>query len=216
MKQYTAAAVLGVFMLAFSSAGSANGFYLGLGGAYNTVNGDFDGNTAFVSTSSSDTILVPQVDGAWGGTIFGGYNFTRRSAIQIGYTSSSHNATFGARKMTADYSILDFDFKYHFVDEEAWRPYGLIGLGFYTMDVKNGAITSGSGATIGNAKYTGAGLNLGLGIDYFITDRFSTGIGATYRLAQYSSAESPNSNGTLPNNLSGDGYTVTINGAYHF
>lgn len=216
MKRYTATAVLGVSMLAFSSVGSANGFYLGVGGAYNAVNGDFDGNTLFSSLSSSDILLVPKVEAAWGGTIFGGYSFTSRAAIQIGVTMSSHDATFGARKMTADYTILDFDLKYHFMDADALRPYGLVGFGIYSMDVKDGAIRSGTGATIGKAKYTGAGLNLGLGVDYFITDHFSTGIGATYRLVQYSEAEGPNSKGALPDNVSGDGYTVTINGAYHF
>lgn len=217
MKCYAISAAVGACCLAFSPLSSANSFYLGLGAAYRTVDGDFEGNSAIPAMTSSDVILLPKIDGAWGGTLFGGYSFTSRWAIEVGYTKTKHDATFGTRKLTADYHSLDIDFKYHFLDDtHAVRPYGLFGLNIDVLNVKDGTRAGSFGPTIGDAKYIGSGLNLGLGVDYFVTEHVSTGLGATYRFVQYSSAESPNTSGGLTENVSGDGYAVNLNVAYHF
>jgi outer membrane protein W len=68
--------------------------------------------------------------------------------------------------------IPTFDIKYYFLGESRWDPYALMGFGLYYMT--EGSVNNGT-------KAFGIGANLGIGCDYFITERFSVGLGATFR-----------------------------------
>lgn len=45
-----------------SAAAAKHGFYMILGAAFGTIEGDFDGETLFVAHDDSEAIIVPEID----------------------------------------------------------------------------------------------------------------------------------------------------------
>ena len=98
--------------------------------------------------------------------------------------------------------IPTFDLKYYFLGESRWDPYVLMGVGCY-------AITEGSNNN-GTTAF-GIGSNMGIGTDFFITERFSVGLTASFRAIAFIESIGGNRNGNalFPFSMYG-------NFAYHF
>jgi opacity protein-like surface antigen len=188
------------------------GFYLGLAIPYNTIGGDFDGETAFAG--ASDVIIVPKIDGAFGYGILAGYEANNGLAFELSYQGSKHNAKWMGGTGKVDYSVINLDLKYNFDASESTQPYVLVGINIDTLVVKDGSSTfSGQ---IGDATYTGAGFNLGAGVNQYVNPNVSIGLGLTYRLVAYDQAEGVVGKGKLDSSLNGDGFGLLLDAAYHF
>jgi opacity protein-like surface antigen len=214
MKKLISIAVLYGFLIsAPASAVLANeGFYLGLGIPYNTIGGDFDGESVFVG--ASDLIIVPEIDGALGFGILGGYQANNGLAFELSYLASSHDAKWLGASGDVDYSVVNLDFKYNFSTDRPTQPYLLLGLGLHEVVVVDGSV-SVSGQ-IGDATYTGTGFNIGAGVDQYVNPNVSIGLGLTYRIVEYDEAEGVVGKGKLDDSLNGDGFGLVLDAAYHF
>jgi len=191
------------------------GFYLGMGIPYNTIKGDFDGKRTYVSNNLSEQIIVPEIDGAFGLGIIAGYGFTPSWAIEISLLGSRHNAKWLGADKDVDYSVFNIDAKYSFMAQEKTQPYLLIGLNTDSLVVKDG-VYNASGSVIGDATYRGGGLNLGGGVDHYISQNVSLGVGATLRIVNYNRVEGLDTYGDLPHRLNGNSLSLMADAAYHF
>lgn len=99
-------------------------------------------------------------------------------------------------------AIPTFDLKYYFLGESRWDPYVLLGVGFYALT--EGSANNGTTAV-------GIGSNIGIGTDFYITERLSLGVTASFRAIALIESIGGNRNGNslYPFSMSG-------NVAYHF
>lgn len=88
--------------------------------------------------------------------------------------------------------IPTFDIKYYFIrNPSRWDPYASVGIGYYVLT--NGSIRRGMAS--------GLGAQLGGGVDYYISSRFSAGLAAQFRsIAMLGSG----STGNFPLSLNGN------------
>lgn len=117
----------------------------------------------------------PQLDPGIGGTIYFDYRWSPQFSTQFGLLLTSQD---GAGITAGDNNILllgipTFDLKFFLLSSESrWDPYGLIGMGFYL--ITEGSVSNGTMAA-------GIGADLGLGLDYYLTEHLSLGLQTVYR-----------------------------------
>lgn len=198
---------------------AADGFYLGLGTAYNAINGDFDGNRSFDSSANGSSnnvpptlLIVPKMDKAVGWSALGGYS-RGHYALELSYAASAHDSQWNDIKFDTDYSVVDFDLKYFFIVRQPLRPYVLVGVNFDQVKVKGGAANI---LGTDDARYYGGGFNVGTGAEYFLTDHISIGFNAKYRLVKYNEAIAVSTHWQLENKLAGNGYSMMLTTTYHW
>jgi outer membrane protein with beta-barrel domain len=147
----------------------------------------------------------PDLDPGIGGHVYFDYRWSPQFSTQFGVMVTTQD---GTGISNGDDGIVlmgipTFDLKFYILSEPSrWDPYGLIGIGLYS-------ITEGS-ADNGTTAF-GVGANIGLGTDFYITEKFSVGVSAIFRsIGLIDSTSGPN-NGTslFPFSMMG---TV----AYHF
>lgn len=98
MRRLMLAIVLnGLLILGGASAVFAKqGFYLGLAIPYNTIGGDFDGESFILRGHDifivEGIIIQPEIDGALGFGILLGCGFTPAWALELDFLTSSHDA----------------------------------------------------------------------------------------------------------------------------
>ncbi len=81
-------------VLVFGGTGIAEakqGFYLGLGTTYTTINGDFTGSAGL--TRDTDVIILPKINNAFGFDILTGYGINDEWAVELNLMNSGHNGT---------------------------------------------------------------------------------------------------------------------------
>ena len=213
MSLFNRVGVASVFLLcSITTAHAAQGFYFGAGWASNSVEGDFDGKNGF--STSSEVIIVPEIDSGSGFAIFGGWQLNEQWDLEMSYYSSNHNSDWQGFDLDVEYSSLNFDAKFNFnANSENVKPYVLVGYGFGTVTVIDG---SSDGFGFGDAEYYGSGLNIGIGVNYYVEPAISFGAAFIKRLTSYDEAEGISGlRGELPYDLDGDATTLTINVAYH-
>lgn len=168
---------------------SAGNFSVGLGPM---------GNVYVVDTN-------PELDPGVGGYIYFDYRWSPQFSTQFGVLVTDQDGT-GISKGNNDIVLLGiptFDLKFYILSTpNRWDPYALIGMGVY-------AIAEGSARSGGTA--VGIGANLGLGTDYYVTEKFSFGLAAIFRsIGLIDSTTGPNNGKALfPFSMMG-------NVAYHF
>ena len=147
----------------------------------------------------------PELDPGVGGYIYFDYRWSPQFSTQFGVMVTTQDGT-GISNGDNGIEFLGiptFDLKFYILSEPSrWDPYGLIGMGVY-------AITEG---TAGNGTVAvGIGANLGLGTDFYLTERFSVGLAAVFRSIGLIDSVSGSNNGTalFPFSMMG-------NIAYHF
>ncbi|MBI5745738.1 MAG: outer membrane beta-barrel protein [Nitrospirae bacterium] len=208
-----------VFFFITTTVSAKEGFYLGLGLPYNTIDGDFKGNS--VLSGHNDLIIIPDIDGAFGvGLLFGyvthyGFAPDQLFAIEGSFLLSVHDAEFQGQRGTVDYSLVNFDLKYLFMTSKAIEPYLLIGISLADLTIENGAVSLTTGKE-GDALLTGVGLNLGIGLDYYLTKNISLGTGVIYRIISYDIAEGVEDKSGIKDGFSGSGLGIILSTAYHF
>ncbi len=147
----------------------------------------------------------PELDPGIGGYVYFDYRWSPQFSTQVSVVVTTQD---GTGISNGDDGIVlmgipTFDLKFYLLsDPSRWDPYGLIGLGLYA--VMEGSANNGSTAF-------GMGANIGLGTDFYITEKFSVGLAAIFRsIGLIDSVSGPN-NGTalFPFSMMG-------NVAYHF
>lgn len=147
----------------------------------------------------------PELSPGVGGFVFFDYRWSPQFSTQFTFLISDQD---GTGTSAGDDNILflgipTFDLKFYVLrNPSRWDPYGLIGVGFF-------AVTEG-GASNGSQAF-GIGADLGVGTDFYISEKFSVGLQCIFRsIGLIDSVDGPN-NGTalFPVSLMG-------NIAYHF
>ncbi len=147
----------------------------------------------------------PQLDMGYGGYVYFDYRWSPQFSTQFGVAVTTQDGT-GISNGDNGIEFLGiptFDLKFYIFSEPSrWDPYGLIGMGVY-------AVTEGSAKNGTTA--VGIGANLGLGTDFYITEKWSVGLAAIFRSIGLIDSISGNNNGTalFPFSMMG-------NVAYHF
>ncbi len=173
---------------AFASSAAGN-FSVGLGPV---------GNVYVVDTN-------PELDPGVGGYIYFDYRWSPQFSTQVGVLVTTQDGT-GISNGDNGIEFLGiptFDLKFYILSEPSrWDPYGLIGMGVYATT--EGSVDNGTWAI-------GIGANLGLGTDFYITEKWSVGLVAIFRSIGLITSTSGSNNGTalFPFSMMG-------NVAYHF
>ena len=145
-----------------------------------------------------------QLDPGVGGYIAFDYRFHPHwsAEVGVGVTLQDGTGISAGDNNTLLLAIPTFDLKYYFLGESRWDPYALLGVGFYTLT--EGSANNGTTAV-------GIGSNIGIGTDFYITERFSVGVTASFRAIALIESIGGNRNG---NSLYP--FSMTGNFAYHF
>lgn len=161
------------------------GHYIGIAIPYNTVGGDFDGET-LLTLQDSDTIAVlPKIESNYGYGILLGVR-EARTALEFSYLWSNHKGTFQGVESEVEYYLFNIDGKYYFLSDKPIQPYLLGGMTCHRLVVKNGKTTCDISCQTGgnyanDAVWQGVGLNLGSGIAFYLHPRWSLSGGIIYR-----------------------------------
>ncbi len=203
-----------MLFLATSPAEAESGFYMGLGAAYNTIQGDFDGVSGL--GGGTEDIIIPDLNNAVGIDLLLGQQMLNNVwAIEFNYMSSGHNGTWMGRSGDVSYSAFSINGKYSFLPASRVRPYLLFGVSYNGLIIKKGAIDIYTGA-VADAKLFGTGLNLGAGIDNYLSPIVSLTLGIMYRYLDYTEAKGVHQRGTIDDSLDGSGFSLLLTTAYHF
>ncbi len=199
----------GLLMLASSPAVAAEGWYIGVDYVHTVIDGDFDGTNTYVS--GTDTILIPDIDPGNGLGLRIGYALPTNFSFELGLTSTKHDAAWIGFPLDVEHNELSIDMKYSFGgDESKMRPYLRGGVSAHHLEMNRGA----NGVT--TAELSGAGLNLGGGVDYHFTQKLSFDTALTLKLVEYDDAKAGSTDGELDPAIDGNGFEVKAGLAYHF
>ncbi|MCH7478621.1 MAG: outer membrane beta-barrel protein [SAR324 cluster bacterium] len=202
------------------------GFYLGAGGASQSVSGDLDGTKNFSDSSGNVLILAGKPESGSGIAILIGFGFNENIAFEYLFTSTSHASTHsfikGDNTSNATLTAALFGARVTLPVGESLEIFGRLGLGVYSAEFETFAL-SGRVVAPGvflissrsSAEFSGSGLGLGLGVEFFLG---SLGIeaGATIHNADFDEATGAGTGGTLPSALSTTITTANLIIAYHF
>jgi len=142
----------------------------------------------------------PELDLGVGGYAFFDYRWSPQFSTQFGFLWTTQNGK-GISNGDDDMQLLGiptFDLKFYVLSNPSrWDPYGLIGIGFYVLT--EGSQNNGS-------KAVGVGANVGIGTDYYISEKFSVGVTAVFRSIGFIDSTSGGRNGTseFPFSMSGN------------
>jgi len=117
----------------------------------------------------------PELDPGVGGYLFFDYRWSPQFSTQIGVlvTTEDGRGISNGDNGIEFLGIPTFDLKFYILSKESrWDPYGQIGVGVYA--ISEGTIDNGTFAL-------GIGANLGIGCDFYISERFSIGLSSVFR-----------------------------------
>lgn len=147
----------------------------------------------------------PELGPGVGGYLYFDYRWSPQFSTQFGVLVTTEDGTGPSRgdDNIGFLGIPTFDLKFYVLSNPSrWDPYGLIGMGVY-------ALTEGS--AVNGTKAVGVGASLGLGSDFYISERFSVGLAFVFRSIGLIDSTNAHYNGTalFPFSMMG-------NIAYHF
>jgi opacity protein-like surface antigen len=200
-------------LVAVSDAEAKKGFFLGLGTAYNTIQGDFNGSKGL--SNGSDVIIVPDIDNAFGFDIQFGYGFTDAWAIELNLMGSTHSGTSGGFSGDVDYFSFSINGKYSFATSTSTQPYLLFGISGNSLVIEKGARNTFTGQ-VDDATLSGPGFNAGVGVDQYLSPNVSLNMGLLYRYVDYTDAEGVDNSGDIDDGLDGSGFSFLLTAVYHF
>lgn len=146
-----------------------DGFYLGLSYVNNSIDGDFNDDTFYYS--STHAYNVPDVDSGSGFGIALGMR-KNKGAFELGYQRSSHethSAFVDVGDQDATYNLVDFNIKFDVFAKNKFRPNILIGVGLTWLDIENNMT---NGVTLSDETFNGLAANLGAGLAYYFTPQW--------------------------------------------
>jgi outer membrane protein W len=206
-------AAVGILLIAVPNAEAKKGFYMGIGAAYNTIHGDFNGAGGLVGTT--EIIILPAIDNALGIDLHAGYGITDAWAVELDIIASDHSGNWQGLKGDVYFTSFSINGKYNFQSSTKIQPYLMFGLSGNTLVINDGATGLYTGA-VGDATLSGSGVNLGAGIENYIAEHLSLSLGLLYRVVEYDQAEGVGASGTIDNAVDGSGFSLLLTTTYHF
>lgn len=152
-----------------SATPSPKQFYAGVFFSYEMFGGDFDGTTLYL-TGDSVSILAPRLDSELGYGLYGGILGPKlpepfgRLDGEVWLERSVQRWFFVDGQDSSVYSALGVDARVQFLKDLPVQPFLVLGLHYFLLELKNAA--EAPGFVIGNAAFSGLGLDLGLGASY--------------------------------------------------
>ncbi len=173
--------------------------YFSLNLPYNSIRGDFNGNMYLNVPTTGEYLMVPKIKDNFGFGATAGYSQIGINnlgyALEISFYRSRHDYEWLIYRGKATYNMLNFDARgiYSFMPIE---PYLVLGLTVPWVNVEDGAGLDNNAQYINptDARFSGVGLNIGCGIDLFLTPNISFGGSVLYRWVSF----------TIVNGNSGD------------
>jgi len=187
------------------------GVYVGITIPYNTISGDFDGNSLLAS--ATEIIVIPKIESGMGFGALVGMRF-KKGALELSYQNSAHDATWLGAKGTVAYNAIDIDFKIYPSTESQIQPFLLFGMGIPWLVVHDGAATF---SAVGDATLRGFGFNIGGGVSYYFDPRICVNGGVIYRWINYSTATGVSGvTNTIQDGLGGSGLSFKFGVTFSF
>lgn len=182
-------ALIIIAIIIFAATARAENFAIGIGPM---------GNIFVVDAS-------PEMEPGVGGYLFFDYRWSPQLSTQISIivTTEDGQGISNGDNGIEFLGIPTFDVKFYLLSSEShWDPYVMGGVGIYA--ISEGTTSNGTFAV-------GMGANAGIGCDYYLTQKWSVGLMATFRSIGLIDSTSGSNNGTavFPVSLAG-------NVAYHF
>ena len=165
------------------------GVYLSVGAAYHSLSGDFNGETVLVAPQ--DVFAVPEVSSGSGFGAKVGYR-VEAAAIELSIMRTEHDIKWAGFDGDAVYTVWSLNFQYFFLHEKALQPMLQIGWTPATpLRVEDAAVEVET-MEVSDAIYTGGigNLQIGGGLQVFVSTRFFLQGLALYQKAAYGAVES--------------------------
>jgi opacity protein-like surface antigen len=156
-----------------------------------TFNGDvFDGQTWYKEIDGEEVMLLPKLDQH--ASFRGVLGFRKGpAALEIGYERMKFNGSFAeVLPMEATFWAVNFDGRLFFLKRSRVQPYVLGGLSIPNLTIKDGSAINENGDQLGDAKFSGYGLNTEAGVSFYPVRRVGIGIGYSYRVFWFDRADS--------------------------
>ncbi len=165
------------------------GFYISLGGSYQSLGGDFDGEAVLVAPQ--DVFLVPEVDPAIG---VGGKVGMRMEnvALELSYYRGKHDVNWVDAAGEAILHLWSLSFQYYFVYEKPLQPFLQVGWSPVTaLRVRDGAALVTT-MEVSDAIFISkiGNFNAGGGLAYYLSPKVFVHVTALYYRLSYGSIES--------------------------
>lgn len=147
----------------------------------------------------------PELGPGVGGYLFFDYRWSPQLSTQVSVMVTTEDGTgiSSGDKGIEFLGIPTFDIKYYLVSSVSkWDPYLMVGIGFYAIS---------EGTTKNGTFAVGVGANAGVGCDYYLSDKWSLGLTASFRsIGLIDDTKGPNNGKAI--------FPVTLTGnvAYHF
>jgi hypothetical protein len=131
------------------------------------------GIKAMIGTGSFQVTSERNLEEGEGGCVGLGYGFTDRSTFWLTLTGAQHPQTDSTAR-NVDFGGLELNIQHRFETRSRLQSYGKVGLGVYGLGEKDADVS-----------LIGAGINLGLGLDFFFARHFGVGLEVTYKKLDY-------------------------------
>jgi len=132
------------------------------------------------------------VDDGEGAALSLGYGFTDRFTLWLTLLGSEHNSkATGASQMY--FGGLELSVQHKFQTDTRWQPYGRIGGGVYSLRNKGTDV-----------ELIGAGLTIGLGVDFFFSKHVGVGAELSFKKLDYFEERTPEAGGDFLKELNPD------------
>jgi hypothetical protein len=163
---------------------AAKGVYLGARGHWSHLEGDFDGDTALVGFL--DTIFLPDAEDDFGYELALGW-LSEGWGMELTYSRITYDGELGGASADVESQAISWNGLRYLRGNEPLQPYFLFGFSFPWMDLED---ASTDGAVVGDAELSnGLGLNLGLGLAWWLGHHLATDIRGTYTYQSFGEAE---------------------------
>ena len=190
-----------------------DGVYFGGLIGYQSIGGDFKGNSYISVPSLGEQDNIPEIDGGMGFGIVGGFK-RGKGALEVSYVRSTHDGSYLGTATDVVFQAFNFDAKYYPLPYIPTQPFLLIGLSVPSLKAEN---VSNSGLYgIDDAKFTGIGLNLGAGILLKFTPRMALTGTVGYRWISYGWVKGASNEKIDISNLNGSGMMFHAGLVYNF
>ncbi len=191
-----------------SNGSVINRTYISVGPAIVDVDGDFDGVT-FVTDGISAEVL-PTLDTTTGLKFALGMQ-SKHLGIEVSYIRSNHDGQWFGVDYSSKYRSYNFDVQLFPIEIFRLHPFGIIGLNYHTITVEDGSTDF---VGFKDAKFRGADVRLGFGMDLKVHERFMLSASSVYRYGSLTSVKGF-SDGALEN-MNSNGLTHVFEAKFFF
>ncbi len=185
-------------------------FYFSLNLPYNSIGGDFTGELSLTVPTTGEYIMVPKMEDNFGFGATAGYTQIGINklgySLEISFYQTKHDYEWLSYKGKASFGMVNFDAKaiYSFMPME---PFLLLGLTVPWINVEDGAGLDNNLLPVNpaDARFSGVGLNVGCGIDLFLTPNISFGGRVLFRWVSFNKVKGYSGDIKIEDGIQGSG-----------